>query len=104
MNEKPAAGAEIAAIRAAVARLRAGILATVVGAFLGTGLAVATLWLVIRGGPRVGQHLGLLRHYLPGFTVSVEGALLGFVYGAVLGALLGWSVAWIYNRVVDLRS
>jgi len=104
MSEKSATQAEVNAIRAAVARLRAGIVAIVVGFFSGTGLAVATLWLVVRGGPNVGQHLGLLHNYFPGFTVSVLGAFIGFVYAAALGGAVGWSTAWIYNRLADYRS
>ena len=96
--------AEDALIRAAVARLRAGILAIVSGMLCGTLLMFATAWLVVRGGPNVGQHLELLRNYLPGYTVTWPGALLGFVYGAVLGGLAGWSTAWIYNRLIDWRQ
>lgn len=94
---------EEALIRSAVARLRAGILAIVCGLLAGSGLFVATLWLVLRGGENVGQHLGLLRYYLPGYSVTWPGALLGFLYGVLCGGLAGGLVGWIYNRVVDLR-
>ena len=94
---------EVELIHSAIARLRAGIMAIVFGMVGGTGLLVATVWLLIRGGPMVGKTLGLLGNYFPGYTVTWGGSLIGFFYGAVLGALLGWSVAWIYNRVVDLR-
>ncbi len=87
----------------AVARLRAGIMAIVFGSLSGTGLLVATVWLLIRGGKNTGQHLGLLSNYFPGYTVSWGGALVGLLYGALLGALVGWATAWIYNRMVDLR-
>ena len=87
-------------IGAAIARLQAGIMAIVCGLLTGTGLLVATIWLVSRGGPNMGQHLSLLGSYLPGYTVSWAGAILGFVYGAVVGGAVGWSAAWIYNRIV----
>lgn len=90
-------------IATAIARLRAGIMAIVCGLFAGGGLLLATVWLVVRGGPNVGQHLVLLRAYLPGYTVTWTGAILGFFYGAVIGAVAGWLTAWIYNRIVDLR-
>jgi hypothetical protein len=94
---------ERAIIATAIARLRAGIMAIVCGLLMGSGLLVATVWLVARGGRNVGQHLGLLRNYLPGYSVTWTGALLGFLYGAIAGGAIGWLTAWVYNRVVDLR-
>jgi len=88
----------------AIARLRAGIVAIVSGMIGGVALSVATLWLVIKGGPNVGQHLGLLRSYYPGYEVTWPGVLLGFVYGALTGAILGWCVAWLYNVLAGWRS
>ena len=41
------------------------------------GLFVATVWLVVRGGPVVGPHLGLLSVYLPGYSVTWTGAFIG---------------------------
>lgn len=92
------------AVARAVARLRAGVMATVFGMSSGSALFVATAWLVIRGGPNVGQHLGLLRFYFPGYTVTWGGAFLGFFYGALFGAVAGFALAWLYNRLVDLRG
>jgi hypothetical protein len=79
-------------------------MAVVFGMVGGTALFVATVWLVIRGGPNVGEHLGLLRYYFPGFTVTWPGAFLGFFYGMLAGALAGGSVAWVYNRVAAHRQ
>jgi len=87
-----------------VARLRAGIVATVTGMIGGTTLFAATLWLVVRGGENVGQHLGLLRAYYPGYSVTWTGSFVGFVYGALTGAALGWCVAWLYNLIAALRA
>jgi hypothetical protein len=80
-----------------IARIRAGIAAVVVGMVVGFGLFVATLWLVIKGGPNVGQNLGLLRAYFPGYSVTWYGSIIGLIYGAVTGAILGWSVSTLYN-------
>jgi hypothetical protein len=90
-------------VHSAIARLRARIMATVFAMLGGTGLFVATVWLLVRGGPQVGLHLNLLGNYFPGYSVTWGGALLGFLYGAALGAIVGWSVAWIYNRIADQR-
>ena len=90
-------------IARAVARLRANVMAVVFGMVGASGLFVATVWLLLRGGPNVGLHLNLLSNYFPGYAVTWGGAFVGLVYGALLGGLLGWTLAWIYNRVVDLR-
>ena len=46
----------------AVARIQAGVLAVVCALLGGAGLFLMTIWLVIKGGPNVGQHLQLLDH------------------------------------------
>lgn len=86
-----------------IARLRAGVLAIVCGLLTGALLLMATIWLIIRGGENVGQHLDLLSNYLPGYSVTWPGAVLGFLYGVLLGGAAGWMAAWIYNRIVALR-
>jgi len=88
----------------AIARLRAGVVAIVTGMVGGVALLAATLWLVVKGGPNVGQHLGLLRSYYPGYSVTWTGAFVGFFYGALTGVILGWSVAWLYNLLAGWRS
>lgn len=88
----------------AIVRIQAGVLA-IVGALLGgLGLFVMTAWLLIKGGPEVGAHLNLLRHYFIGYSVTWPGSLLGLGYGALLGGAVGWSVGKIYNGVVSLRQ
>jgi hypothetical protein len=95
---------EVQRLRTAIARLRASIVAVVFGLTAGGGLMVATAWLVIRGGEEVGPHLGLLRHYLPGYSVTWPGAMLGLIYGTLIGAIVGFAVAWVYNRIADGRQ
>lgn len=95
---------ERALIENAVVRMRARIMALVFAVLVGSGLFVATAWLLVQGGPNVGQHLGLLGNYFPGYTVSPTGAILAFFYGALSGGVAGYGLAWIYNRVVDRRS
>lgn len=91
-------------IAAAVARLRAGIMAVVFSMVFGIGLFVATAWLVLRGGDSVGEHLSLLHNYFPGYSVSWRGSVLGLVYGGLVGACMGWCVAWIYNQLAARRD
>src|SRR5688500_6250043 len=88
------------AIETSIARLRASIMAVVFGLMGGTGLFLATIWLVIRGpapGYEVGETLSLLNHYYPGYEVTWGGSLLGFFYGALAGGAIGWGVAMVYN-------
>lgn len=87
-------------LRQAVARLNARAWGIAAGLLLGGGLLVATLILVIKGGPNPGPHLALLRIYFPGYRVSVPGAMVGFIYGFVLGYALGRLIGAVYNRLV----
>ena len=90
---------EKAAIRSAVVRLRARVFALVFAVMCGAIVWLATVWLIARGGPNVGEHLSLLRNYMPGFSVTVLGAFIGLFWGAVYGAVAGWLFAWVYNRI-----
>ena len=84
-------------LQSSIASLRASVMAVVFGMVGGAGLFVATVWLLIKGGPQVGRTLSLLGHYYPGYSVSWGGSLVGFFYGAVTGAIIGYSVARLYN-------
>jgi hypothetical protein len=94
---------EWALLHAAVARMRASVMAVVFGILGGVGLFVATAWLVLRGGDNVGVHLSLLNNYFPGYRVTWPGAFLGLFYGALSGAVLGWALAWLYNTIAFRR-
>jgi hypothetical protein len=104
MSGREASPRDIELVAAAVARLRAGIMALVFAFCGGVGLFLATVWLLLQGGRNVGEHLGLLGNYFPGYRVSWLGSLLGLVYGALVGGLVGYSLAWIYNRLASLRQ
>lgn len=84
----------------ALKRLNARAWGISVGLLLGGGLFLATLILVLKGGPNVGQHLGLLGNYFPGYRVTVPGSFVGFIYGFVLGYGIGRLIGTIYNRLV----
>jgi hypothetical protein len=83
------------------ATARAWALAT--GLLLGLGLFLATIVLVLRGGPHVGTHLGRLSQVFPGYEVSFRGSLLGFVYAFVVGYALGRLLAPRRAMVLDPR-
>ena len=69
------------------------------GLIFGLGLGLATIVLVIKGGQPLGPHLGLLGLYFPGYSVSVVGSIVGFVYAFVLGYGVGRVIATVYNRL-----
>lgn len=84
----------------AIQRLNERAWGIAVGLLGGVGLFVATNVLVLKGGPNVGQHLGLLSQYFPGYRVTFLGSLVGFVYMFVLGYVLGRLIGSVYNRLV----
>ena len=84
----------------AIRRLNARAWGISIGLLLGGGLFIATNVLVLRDGPNVGQHLGLLSVYLPGYKVTFLGSLVGFVYLFVLGYALGRFIGGVYNKLV----
>ena len=81
-------------------RLNARAWGIAFGLLLGAGIFVATNILVLKGGPRVGQHLNMLRVFLPGYKVTFLGSLIGFVYAFVFGYALGRLVGTVYNKLV----
>jgi hypothetical protein len=82
-----------------LARLHARAWGIAVGLLMAMTLAAATLALVIRGGADVGRHLSLLRVFLPGYSVSIQGVFVGFVYFFVIGYALGRLTGTLYNRL-----
>lgn len=81
-----------------VVRLNGRVWGICIGFLSGLALFVATNVLVLKGGPDMGQHLGLLGHYFPGYTVSFLGSILGFVYAFVCGYAVGRILCLVYNR------
>ena len=87
-------------LRQAVARLNERAWGITGGLLMGLGLFIATIILVIKGGPNPGPHLSLLKVYFPGYRVTFLGSLVGFVYAFVLGYALGRLIGSVYNLLV----
>lgn len=85
-------------------RLNELIMGLVTGLIGGVILFVATAWLVLLGGPVVGPHLGLLNQFFFGYEVTLAGSVIGFGYGFASGFTIGYLVAWLYNRIAELRQ
>lgn len=85
-------------------RFNATVQGIVTGLVLGLVVFVATIWLVIKGGPVVGPHLALLGQYFIGYRVTLGGSFIGFAWGFVVGFALGFFVTATYNWLADLRQ
>jgi hypothetical protein len=81
---------------AAFSKLDAVALGIAVGLICGTAVALATAYLLIKGGPNMGANMGLLGQFFLGYTVSPAGCLVGFAYGTVGGFVLGWVTAKLH--------
>lgn len=86
-------------IQRAVVLLNAKLLGIVLGIFMGTGLFLATNFLVLKGGPNIGAHLGLLAVFFPGYRVTFFGSIVGFCYAFVLGFVGGVILGVLYNKL-----
>jgi hypothetical protein len=86
-------------VQASLMRLNARAWGIATGLLLGGGLFLATVFLVIRGGPDVGQHLSMIAVFFPGYRVTWLGAFIGFIYAFVVGYGLGRIIGSVYNRL-----
>lgn len=91
-------------IQTRLLRLNATVHGVVFGLLTGTAIFIATIWLVIKGGPVVGPNLVLLNRFFIGYQVTVLGSFIGFGYGFIAGFIGGFFVATVYNWILDLRG
>jgi hypothetical protein len=85
-------------------RFNIKVLALTTGIWCGAAVFIATNWLVLKGGDRVGPHLSLLGQYFIGYSVTFQGSFIGFAYGLLAGALSGALTALIYNKLVSFKE
>lgn len=74
------------------------------GAIVALGLFVTTAWLVFRGTAAESMHALLLTNYLPGYSVSYTGGLIGAVEVFGITYLVCRLFSWMYNRLAALRN
>ena len=87
-------------VKAAFARLDFVALSVAAGILLGLLMFLATAWLLVKGAPsgmQIGPHLGLLANFLPGYSVSWPGSIVGVMYGFLLGAVTGGLFGLVWN-------
>lgn len=70
----------------------------------GLGVFLATLFLVFNGGETIAPYVELFGYFLPGFTVSLWGALMGLVDMFMLGFVFGSAAAYFRNLMVFVSA
>ena len=85
-------------------RFDGNYLGLALGSMVAAGLIVTTNWLVLRGTAEESMHAVLLAQYLPGYSISVPGSIIGAVELFALTYLLCLLFSWIYNNVAQLRG
>ena len=96
----PAAGAPLLPdqiIEVVFARFDPVALGAAFSVVTGLGLFLATVILLLKGGPFVGKNLGLLGNYFFQFHVSWRGAVVGLVEAGIGGFVFGYVVAVLRN-------
>jgi hypothetical protein len=78
-------------------------LGLVLGTIISGGLIVTTNWLVLRGTAEDSVHAQLLVNYLPGYSVSMAGSLIGALELFATIYVLSHLFSWIYNSIVLIR-
>ena len=105
---------DTAVLMAAFARVDVIALAVAIGTVFAIGLFLLTTTLLIKGSPPgipIGTNLGFLGIYLPGYSVSWGGSVIGAAYAWLIGAVSGfvWGVLWnlthyLYVILVVVRA
>jgi len=87
-------------LSAVFAKMDVVALSMAAGVLCALGMFLATAVLLLQPVPEsypVGPHLSALADYLPGFSVSWGGALVGALYGFLVGGALGFAAAVYWN-------
>ncbi|MCC6712061.1 MAG: NAD(P)/FAD-dependent oxidoreductase [Candidatus Dadabacteria bacterium] len=90
------------AIIKAFARLDKLAFALSVGTVSGLAVFMATIFLILKGGTEAYKYVGLLNQYFAGYTISIEGAFMGFGYSFFWGFIFGWLFAYMRNFLTGI--
>jgi hypothetical protein len=85
-------------------RFDGNYLGLALGTIVAGGLFATSAWLVFRGTAEESVHAILLAQYLPGYSVSLAGGLLGAVELFCVVYMLCQLFSWIYNTVARYRG
>lgn len=86
-----------------VLRLHGHSLGLAIGGMVAIGLIATTNWLVLLGIADESVHAALLAQYLPGYSVSFVGSLVGALEVLIVAYLFCILLAAIYNLVHQVR-
>jgi hypothetical protein len=70
------------------------------GVFFFLSMFVVTGFSIIKGnvsGSMIGPDLAMLSYYLPGYSMTWLGNVLGSVYVGIVGSVLGWLFGVLWN-------
>ncbi|MHB8916052.1 MAG: hypothetical protein ACYC4K_09610 [Thiobacillus sp.] len=87
----------------AVLSLHGHSLGLALGGIVTLGLLVSTNWLVFRGTAEQSEHAALFSHFLPGYSVSFVGSLMGAIDIFILVYAFCVLLAIVYNGVSAFR-
>ena len=89
-------------LKAAI-RFNAAVLGVVSGVLGSTLVYTATTLSLLKWGDNAGGYLGLLAVFLPGYSVSSVGALIGAFWAFIFSGLAGFLTYWLYGRILKER-
>ena len=72
------------------------------GIVWGATVFLATLWVMLAGGP--GEHLALLGRFYLGYKITILGGILGLIYGFIDGFIGGVIFAALYNLLAKAQK
>ncbi|HEY2626566.1 MAG TPA: glycosyltransferase [Candidatus Udaeobacter sp.] len=87
----------------AFAKLDAVALGVAVGTVWGGAIWLMTVLLLAKGGERIGPNLSLLSQFIPGYSVTWIGSLVGLLYGFGTGFVFGFAFARARNTAMRLH-
>jgi cellulose synthase/poly-beta-1,6-N-acetylglucosamine synthase-like glycosyltransferase len=73
------------------------------GSLLGGWVFAATVILLAKGGEQIGTRLALLGQFLPSYSVTWPGSVIGLLYGFAIGFLFGFFFACFRNTAMKLH-
>lgn len=90
-------------LKPSILRFHGVSLGAAIGIMAALCLFSSTTWLVVRGTADESVHAALFANYLPGYSVSIPGALLGAVELFLMVFLACLLLASVYNKIVEIR-